>query len=70
MLVSTVESAVVLAGLIINVGSRVVTASDVLWANGAAPLTLAEVINFLLAGGIGYLGWARGMHRLRGGPEP
>jgi hypothetical protein len=43
--------------------SRVLT-SDRMLEGSAEPLTVEQVINFLLAGGIAYIAWVRGINAL------
>ena len=63
-IISAFESLVTLAALIIGMGMRTLLASDRMLEGGADPLTVEQVINFLLAGGIAYIAWVRGINAL------
>ena len=63
-LVTAFESLVTLAALIVSFGTRAILASDAVLEGRDTALTLPEVVNFLLAGGIAYLAWTRGLREL------
>ncbi len=63
--VGAFESLLTLAALITRFGTRAILASDAALAGREPPLSIDAVINFLLAGGIAYLAWTRGMAAFR-----
>lgn len=62
--VGLVESVVTLAALIINMALRSMMITHDVFAAGAGPVTLAEVVNFLIAGGAAYVSYTQGLRRL------
>ena len=60
-IVGLVESVVTLAALIINMALRSMMITDDVFATGAGPVTMAEVVNFLIAGGAAYVSYAQGL---------
>jgi hypothetical protein len=64
--VGLVESVVTLAALIINMALRSMMITHDVFATGAGPVTMAEVINFLIAGGAAYVSYAQGLKWLAG----
>ncbi len=64
-IVGAFESLLTLTALITRFGTRAILASDRALAGREPPLMIDEVINFLLAGGIAYLAWTRGMAAFR-----
>ena len=66
--IGVVESTVTLAALIINMWLRSAGFAHVAIEAGVTPVTVAEIVNFLLSGSIAYYAWNRGMHRLFGSP--
>ena len=65
-LVGAAESLIVLAALIVTFGSRVMLASDALFAGREALATVPEIVNFAVSGAIAYFAWLTGMHRFFG----
>jgi hypothetical protein len=68
--VGLVESVVTLAALIINMALRSMMITHDVFATGGAPVTMAEVVNFLIAGSAAYVSYAQGLRWLasqRGG---
>jgi len=66
VLVGAFESLVSLCALIISFASRTLLVTDTMLETGAGLVTWPEIINFLIAGGIGYFVWANGMKQLMG----
>ncbi len=67
VLISAFESLLTLVALIIGMGMRVILMSDNVLETGTGFVTAPEVCNFLIAGGIAYLAWIRGVNQLRHG---
>lgn len=65
VLVSAFESLVTMSALIINMGMRVLLATDRVLETGAGFITAPEIYNFLLSGGVAYIAWVKGIHRLK-----
>ena len=68
--VGLVESIVTLAALIINMALRSMMVTHDVFATGAGPVTMAEIVNFMIAGGAAYVSYAQGIRWLasqRGG---
>lgn len=65
-LVATIESLITLVALIISTALRVLVVSDEMLEHGRDFVSLNEIINFLIAGGIAYYSYWRGMQSLRG----
>lgn len=65
-LIGAFESLVTLVALILSMGVRALIVTDPMLEGSADLVTLPEIINFLLAGGIAYIAWARGIRRLQG----
>lgn len=65
VLISAFESMVTLSALIISMGIRTLLQIDRALETGTGLVTVPEVLNFLISGGIAYLAWARGINRLR-----
>ena len=63
--VSAFESLVTLVALIISMALRTLVVTDQMIETGAGFVTIEEIINFMLSGGIAYLAWIKGMSRLR-----
>lgn len=64
-LVTTIESLITLAMLIITMGVRVMTYSDVLLSGRAGFITSEEIINFVIAGGFAWFAYMRGAEAVR-----
>ena len=62
--ISTVESLVVLIALILNMGVRTLVVTDRMIETGTGILTTRELLNFLIAGGIAWIGWQQGIRAL------
>lgn len=65
VLISAFESLVTLAALIIGTGMRVLLVSDRVLETGSGYVTLQEITNFLLAGGVAYIAWVNGIKGLK-----
>ena len=66
--IGAVESLVTLVGLIFNMALRTMVVTDAMIETGAGVVTPQEIVNFVLAGGIAYISWMRGMQALTGQP--
>ena len=64
--VGVIESLATLVTLIFSVALRSMLVSDQMLETGAGFLSMAELLNFLIAGSIAWLAWQRGMTRLFG----
>ena len=64
--IGVVESTVTLAALIINLWLRTMGFTYDDSGTGVAPVTGAEIFNFLLSGSVAYYAWNRGMQHLFG----
>jgi hypothetical protein len=62
--VGLVESVVTLAALIINMALRSMMITHDVFATGAGPVTMAEIVNFLIAGGAAYVSYSQGLRWL------
>ena len=58
------ESLITLAALILSMGMRAIIVTDTRLEGTVDLVTIPEIINFLLAGGIAYIAWAIGIRRL------
>jgi len=65
-LIGTFESLVTLIALIFSMALRVLVPSDAFFAENSSFVTFQEVINFMIAGGVAYLAWIRGLKELTG----
>jgi len=63
-LVATFESLVTLVALIFSMGMRVLVPTDAIFDENASFVTFQEIINFVIAGGIAYFAWVRGLKAL------
>ncbi len=59
--VGLVESVVTLAALIINMALRSMMITHDVFAAGAGPVTMAEIVNFMIAGGAAYVSYTQGL---------
>ena len=62
--VGLVESVVTLAALIINMALRSMMVTHDVFATGAGPVTMAEIVNFMIAGGAAYVSYVQGLKHL------
>jgi hypothetical protein len=65
LLVSTVESLLTLSALILSMGVRAMGQSVLAVEGGGAVISAEEVINFIIAGGVAWIGWHRGTQALQ-----
>lgn len=65
VIVGTVESLLTLVALILHMALRVMLISDDMLVTSYGIVTMPEVINFLISGGVAYFAWAQGMKSLR-----
>ena len=63
-IIGLVESVVTLAALIINMALRSMMVTHDIFASGAGPVTMAELVNFLIAGSAAYISYVRGIRSL------
>lgn len=63
--VATTESLITLSMLIIAMGARVFTLSDRMLSSGTGLVTIEEIINFGISGGIAWIAWQRGSAAIR-----
>jgi len=66
VIISVVESLVLLVALILNMGMRTMLVSDAMLESGTGFVTMPEIFNFMITGGIAYLALMQGIKDLRG----
>ena len=66
LLISVVESLVVVVALTLSMGMRTMLISDAVIEGGGGFVTIEEILNFVISGSIAYFAWVRGMQELRG----
>ena len=59
------ESLVTLVALIFSMAIRTLVVTDQMIETGTGYVTVEEIMNFMLAGGIAYLAWLKGVSQLR-----
>jgi hypothetical protein len=64
VLLGAIESLLALSALILVMGMRVMVPTDQMLETGAGAVTLREIINFIIAGGIAYVAWGSSMQQL------
>ena len=64
--IGAVESLVTLVSLIVVMGLRVMVPNDRMLESGAGLVTMPEILNFIIAGGIAYIAWTQGMQTMFG----
>ena len=64
--VSGVESLFTLIALILSLALRSMFLGDLAFGEEFRPVTVEEVVNFLMSGSVAYLTWQRGLKALRG----
>ena len=62
VLIGATESLVTLVSLILVTGLRVMVPTDQMLETGG--ITIAEMLNFMIAGGIAYIAWSQGIQAL------
>ena len=67
VIVGAFESLVTLCALIISFGMRAMLVTDSMLETGTGFVTMPEIVNFVMSGGIAYVVWTRGMRELTGG---
>lgn len=67
LLIGIVESLVTLVGLILNMALRTMVVTDAMIETGAGLVTPAEIVNFIISGGIAYISWTQGLQAFFGG---
>ena len=69
--ISALESVFVLIALILNMGMRTILVTDAMLEGGTGFVTMPEIVNFMISGGIAYMAFTQGMRELqgRGGPN-
>lgn len=65
VLISAFESIVTLSALIIGMGMRTLLVTDRMLETGAGLVTMPEIYNFMISGGIAYVAWVRGINGLK-----
>ncbi len=65
VLISAFESLVTLSALIIGMGMRVLLPTDRVLETGTGFITMPEIYNFLISGGIAYIAWVKGIKHLQ-----
>lgn len=65
VLISAFESIVTLSALIIGMGTRTLLVTDQMLETGVGLVTIPEIYNFIISGGVAYLAWVRGMKQLQ-----
>ena len=64
VLISAFESIVTLSALIISMGMRTLLVTDRMLETGGGVVTMPEIYNFLISGGVAYHAWVRGINQL------
>ncbi len=64
-LISVVESLTVVVALTLSMGMRTMRISEAAFEGGSF-VTIEEIFNFVISGGIAYFAWVRGMQELQG----
>jgi hypothetical protein len=65
VLISAFESIVTLSALIIGMGMRTLLVTDRMLDTGAGLITMPEIYNFMISGGVAYVAWVRGIKSLK-----
>ena len=65
VVISAIESTLVLVALIVSMGVRTILVSDAMLEGGNDFVTMPEIVNFMISGGIAYLAFTRGLNELR-----
>ena len=66
VIVGAVESLITLVAIIMHMALHVMVPTDQMLESGAGFATPQEMVNFILAGGIAYVAWMRGIRELAG----
>ena len=70
VLISAFESLVTLSALIIGMGMRILLVTDSMLESGAGFVTMPEIVNFMISGGVAYIAWVRGLKHLSDKTRP
>jgi hypothetical protein len=62
--IGAVESSTVIIGLVLHMGVRAMIVTDDMLQSGSGVITVAEVVNFVIAGGFAYVTWHRSISAL------
>ena len=65
VLISAFESLVTLSALIISMRMRVLLVTEGMLETGTGFITMPEIYNFMISGGIAYIAWAKGINHLK-----
>ncbi|MGI9249491.1 MAG: hypothetical protein ACR2QI_10770, partial [Woeseiaceae bacterium] len=65
VLISAFESLVTLSALIISMGMRTLLVTDRVLESGTGYITMPEIYNFMISGGVAYIAWVKGINRLK-----
>jgi len=66
VLISAFESLVTLSALIIGMGMRAMLLTDRMLETGSGFITMPEIYNFMISGGMAYVAWVKGIKDLKG----
>ena len=66
IIISAIESLFVLVALILSMGIRTMLVTDAMLESGTGFVTMHEIVNFVVSGGIAYVAFNRGLNELRG----
>lgn len=64
--IATFESLVTMIALIISMSMRTLLVTDQMLETGAGVVTVEEIINFVISGGVAYYAWVRGLRGIVG----
>ena len=59
--IGTIESMLALSLLIVTMGVRVMTVSEQMLSTGSVPVTMSEIVNFLIVSGAAWVAYMRGI---------
>lgn len=65
VIISAFESLVTLSALIIGMGMRTLLVTDQVLESGTGYITMPEIYNFMISGGVAYIAWVKGINRLK-----
>jgi hypothetical protein len=63
--IGTIESMLSLSLLIVTMGVRVMTMSEQLLRTGTGLITMSEIMNFMIVGGVAWVAYMRGVHAVK-----
>jgi hypothetical protein len=64
IVISAVESLITLVAIILHMALRTMIVTEQMIETGQDYVTMSEIFNFMIAGGIAYVAWMRGMREL------